>query len=230
GSHVRAFHSELGTVTGTSFAVWAPNARAVRVVGDFNGWDGREAAMRTLGGSGIWEVFLPGVEPGAKYKYEVCHADGSWHAKADPLARATEVPPGTASIVNVSEYEWSAGDEQWLARRAETNPHTGPMSVYEVHLGSWRAGLDYREMATQLVEYVQWMGFTHVEFLPVSEHPFGPSWGYQVTSYYAPTARFGTPDELRHLIDALHSAGIGVLLDWVPAHFPRDSWALARFD
>ncbi|WP_228760119.1 1,4-alpha-glucan branching protein GlgB [Pseudactinotalea sp. HY158] len=230
GSHAREFASALGPVTGVSFAVWAPNARAVRVIGDFNGWDGREAAMRSLGSSGIWEVFLPGVEAGAKYKYEVCHADGSWHAKADPLARATEVPPSTASVVTDDDYVWSAGDEAWMAHRRTTNPHTGPMSVYEVHLGSWRAGLSYLELAEQLVEYVQWMGFTHVEFLPVSEHPYGPSWGYQVTSYYAPTARFGTPDELRHLIDALHSAGIGVLLDWVPAHFPKDSWALARFD
>ncbi len=215
-------------VPGTSFAVWAPNARAVQVIGDFNGWDGSGSSMRTLGNSGIWEIFLPGVSPGALYKFNICYVDGSWNAKADPMARATEVPPATASVVTESSYQW--GDGAWMATRAETNPHTGPMSVYEVHLGSWRKGLSYRELSDELVDYVSSLGFTHVELLPVAEHPYGPSWGYQVTSYYAPTSRFGTPDEFRYLVDALHQANIGVILDWVPAHFPKDSWALAKFD
>lgn len=228
GARVRHYPTPLGVVTGTSFAVWAPNARAVRVVGDFNGWDGRGTAMRSLGATGVWEVFLPGVGPGAKYKYEIRFADGSWHMKADPMARATEVPPATASVVTESEYRWA--DQDWMTRRAQHDPHQGPMSVYEVHLASWRQGRSYRQLATELVEYVSWMGFTHVEFLPVAEHPFGGSWGYQVTSYYAPTARLGTPDDFRYLVDRLHRAGIGVLVDWVPAHFPKDAWALARFD
>ncbi len=200
----------------------------VFVIGDFNGWDGSGSSMRTLGNSGIWEIFLPGVSPGALYKFNICYVDGSWNAKADPMARATEVPPATASVVTESTYQW--GDGGWMAARAETNPHTGPLSVYEVHLGSWRKGLSYRELADELVDYVSSLGFTHVELLPVAEHPYGPSWGYQVTSYYAPTSRFGTPDEFRYLVDALHRADIGVILDWVPAHFPKDSWALAKFD
>ncbi|UFU07681.1 1,4-alpha-glucan branching protein GlgB [Ruania halotolerans] len=228
GARVRRYPSALGDVVGTSFAVWAPNARAVRVVGDFNHWDGRASAMRSLGSSGVWEIFLPEVRAGQRYKYEICHADGSWHTKADPMARATEVPPATASVVDESTYTWS--DQAWMSARASGEPHSGPMSTYEVHLGSWRQGLTYVELAQQLVEYVSWMGFTHVELLPVAEHPFGGSWGYQVTSYYAPTSRFGSPDEFRHLVDALHQAGIGVIVDWVPAHFPKDSWALARFD
>src|SRR5690625_1572569 len=230
GAHprVEAAPGDGSMVAGTSFAVWAPNARAVQVIGDFNAWDGAGSAMRTLGNSGVWEVFLPGVETGARYKFNVCYTDGSWNAKADPLARATETPPATASVVTASQYEW--GDEPWMERRAATNPHTGPMSVYEVHLGSWRAGLSYRDLATELVAHVRDLGFTPVEFLLVAEHPYGPSWGYQVTSYYAPTSRFGDPDDFRYLVDALHQAGIGVILDWVPAHFPRDSWALARFD
>ncbi|CAM3567437.1 1,4-alpha-glucan branching protein GlgB [Occultella aeris] len=228
GAHVRTFGSVLGEVRGVSFSVWAPNARAVRVVGDFNGWDGRSSSMRSLGSSGVWELFLPDVSDGARYKFELCHADGSWHTKADPMARAAEVPPATASVVTVSDYTWA--DEDWMAARAAQDPHNGPMSVYEVHLGSWRPGLSYVELADQLVGYVTWMGFTHVELMPVAEHPFGGSWGYQVTSYYAPTSRFGSPDEFRHLVDALHQAGIGVILDWVPAHFPKDEWALAAFD
>ncbi|TDE95997.1 1,4-alpha-glucan branching protein GlgB [Occultella glacieicola] len=228
GAHPRSFASVLGEVDGVSFSVWAPNARAVRVVGDFNGWDGRSSSMRSLGASGVWEVFLPDVTVGSRYKFEICYADGSWHTKADPMARAAEVPPATASVVTASEYTWA--DEEWMAARAAADPHAGPMSAYEVHLGSWRPGLSYVELADQLVEYVSWMGFTHVELMPVAEHPFGGSWGYQVTSYYAPTSRFGSPDEFRHLVDALHRAGIGVILDWVPAHFPKDEWALARFD
>lgn len=228
GARVRHYPGVLGEVHGTGFAVWAPNARAVRVVGGFNGWSGVGHAMRSLGASGLWELFVPGVGAGDTYKFEICTRDGSWVQKADPLARATEVPPATASIVADSTYDWGDGD--WLAARASSDPHTGPMSTYEVHLGSWRPGLSYRELADELTEYVVAHGFTHVELLPVAEHPFGGSWGYQVTGYYAPTARFGTPDGFRHLVDRLHQAGVGVILDWVPAHFPKDSWALARFD
>lgn len=228
GAHLRTFPSEMGEVHGASFSVWAPNAQAVRVVGDFNGWDGREHAMRSLGSAGIWEIFVPGVEIGARYKFEIRFGDGSWHQKADPMARASEVPPATASVVTSSSYEWK--DEDWLARRAASDPHQGPMSVYELHFGSWKKGLSYRQAAEDLVEYLTWTGFTHVELMPLAEHPFGGSWGYQVTSYYAPTARFGVPDDLRYLIDCLHQAGIGVLLDWVPAHFPKDDFALGRFD
>jgi len=213
---------------GTGFAVWAPNARGVRVIGDFNHWDGRAHPMRSLGGSGVWELFVPGVGPGTRYKYDVCDPDGSWHRKADPMASLAERPPATASVVTESRYEWT--DQAWMTERAERDPLARPMSVYEVHLGSWRPGLSYDELADQLTAYVTDLGFTHVEFLPVAEHPFGGSWGYQVTSYYAPSARFGSPDEFRHLVDRLHQAGIGVILDWVPAHFPRDEWALARFD
>jgi 1,4-alpha-glucan branching enzyme len=224
GAHVRSF----GEVTGTAFAVWAPSARGVRVIGDFNFWDGHAHPMRSLGSAGVWELFVPGVQAGTRYKYDVCGPDGGWHRKADPMAALAGRPPATDSVVFESSYEWQ--DEAWLARRAETDPLRAPMSVYEVHLGSWRPGLSYLELAEQLTAYVTEMGFTHVEFLPVAEHPFGGSWGYQVTSYFAPTARFGTPDEFRHLVDRLHQAGIGVIMDWVPAHFPRDSWALARFD
>jgi 1,4-alpha-glucan branching enzyme len=214
--------------TGTAFAVWAPNARGVRIVGDFNFWDGRAYPMRSLGGAGVWELFVPGVGPGAHYKYSICGPDGVWREKADPMARLAETPPATASVVYESSYEWD--DAQWLTTRAATQPLISPMSVYEVHLGSWRPGLSYRELAVELAAYVKDMGFTHVEFLPVAEHPFGGSWGYQVTSYYAPTSRYGPPDDFRFLVDTLHQAGIGVLVDWVPAHFPRDSWALAEFD
>ena len=224
GAHVR----EVGQVTGASFAVWAPNARGVRVTGDFNYWDGRAFPMRSLGVSGVWELFIPGVADGARYKFAVCGFDGVWRDKADPLARYAERPPATASVVFTSRYAWE--DESWMAARPSRTPVSEPMSIYEVHLGSWRPGLSYRELADQLVSYVVDLGFTHVEFLPVAEHPFGGSWGYQVTSYYAPTSRFGDPDDFRHLVDALHQAGVGVLLDWVPAHFPRDEWALARFD
>ncbi|MDR1798613.1 MAG: 1,4-alpha-glucan branching enzyme, partial [Bifidobacteriaceae bacterium] len=228
GAHIRTFPSVMGEVSGASFAVWAPDAQAVRVVGDFNSWTSGATALRSLGNSGVWEVFVPDVAPGAKYKYEIQTREGYWVQKADPLARRTETPPATASVVDQSNYEW--GDQAWLDQRAAANPHLGPMSIYEVHLGSWQEGLGYRELATELVEYVKEMGFTHVEFLPVAEHPFAPSWGYQVTGYYAPTARFGLPDDFRYLVDNLHQAGIGVIIDWVPAHFPKDSFALARFD
>ncbi len=228
GAHVRSYTTLIGPVTGTSFAVWAPSARGVRVVGDWNHWDGRANPMRSLGSSGVWELFVPGVGDGARYKYEILGADGVRRQKADPVAFGTEVPPATASVVFTSSYDWT--DTDWLAQRARTDALRGPMSVYEVHLGSWRSGLSYMELADQLVEYVQELGFTHVEFLPVAEHPFGGSWGYQVSAYFAPSSRFGSPDEFRHLVDRLHAAGIGVLVDWVPGHFPKDDFALARFD
>lgn len=224
GAHVRT----LDDVEGTSFAVWAPNARAVQVIGAFNGWDGRSHALRSLGASGAWEIFVPGIGDGEVYKYRILGADGTWRDKADPMARRAEVPPATGSVVTTSEFEWT--DEHWLAQRAAQDPVSSRMSIYELHLSSWRPGLTYLELATELVDYVTDLGFTHVEFMPLAEHPFGGSWGYQVTGYYAPTSRLGSPDELRHLIDALHAANIGVILDWVPAHFPKDDWALARFD
>ncbi|MFJ9626607.1 1,4-alpha-glucan branching enzyme [Streptomyces sp. NPDC101175] len=215
-------------VTGTRFSVWAPNAQGVRVAGDFGSWDGTAFPMRSLGSSGVWELFLPGVGEGARYKFEITSRRGDRFLKADPMARRTEVPPATASIVTASHYEWD--DAEWLARRTEVPVHEAPFSVYEVHLASWRPGLTYRQLAVELPAYVNDLGFTHVEFMPVTEHPFGGSWGYQVTGFYAPTARLGTPDDFRFLVDALHQAGIGVIMDWVPAHFPKDDWALARFD
>jgi 1,4-alpha-glucan branching enzyme len=224
GAHER----EVDGVAGTAFAVWAPNARSVRVVGDFNRWDGRLHPMRSLGASGVWELFVPGVGDGTRYKYEVVTAAGDLVLHADPLAFATEVPPATASVVHTSGHRW--GDREWMDGRAARHTIAAPISVYEVHLGSWRKGPSYRELAEQLPDYVAEMGFTHVEFMPVAEHPFSGSWGYQVTGYYAPTARFGTPDDFRHLVDRLHQRGIGVIVDWVPAHFPKDAWALARFD
>jgi 1,4-alpha-glucan branching enzyme len=233
GAHVR----EHDGMTGTSFAVWAPNARAVRVVGDWNFWDGRVHQMRSLGVSGVWELFVPGVAAGARYKYEVVAADGSVILKADPMAQGSEPPPATASVVVDSTYQWR--DSDWLEQRAEGDPLGKPMSVYEVHLGSWlhtsdgQGGgrpLTYRELADRLPSYVADLGFTHVELMPVAEHPFTGSWGYQVSAYYAPTARFGGPDDFRALVDAFHRRGIGVIVDWVPAHFPRDEFALAHFD
>ncbi|WP_078955972.1 1,4-alpha-glucan branching enzyme [Streptomyces sp. NRRL B-1140] len=215
-------------VTGTRFAVWAPNARGVRVAGTFNFWDGTGHVMRSLGSSGVWELFLPDIGEGELYKFEITRPDGSKTLRADPLARRTEVPPATSSVITSSAYEW--GDADWVARRADVPAHEAPFSVYEIHLPSWRPGLTYRQLAEQLPGYVKNLGFTHVELMPVAEHPFGGSWGYQVTGFYAPTARLGTPDDFRYLVDKLHQAGIGVLMDWVPAHFPRDAWALAEFD
>src|SRR5674536_370360 len=221
GAHVR----EHQGVTGASFGVWAPNAQSVRVVGDFNGWDGRLHPMRVLGGSGVWELFLPGVTPGARYKYEVLSQQGHLGLRSDPFAFATEVPPATASVVTESSYQWQDGG--WLADRAATDPLTVPLSIYECHLGSWRHRQDadgtwrpltYRELAEELPAYLAEMSFTHVQLLPVAEHPFGGSWGYQVTGYYAPTARHGTPDDLRFLIDRLHQTGIGVLVDWAVSY------------
>jgi 1,4-alpha-glucan branching enzyme len=231
GAHV---HEQQG-VLGTAFAVWAPAARAVSVVGDFNSWDGRLHAMRSLGSTGIWELFLPGVEAGTRYKYEILTADGELALKADPYAFEAEPPPKTASVVFQSQHRWK--DRQWLEARREQNSLEEPMSVYEVHLGSWRLNplegnrsLSYAELADELCAYVRDMGFTHIELLPVMSHPFAGSWGYQVTGYFAPTARYGSPDDLRQFIEQMHSNGIGVILDWVPAHFPRDEFALARFD
>ncbi|WP_299560425.1 1,4-alpha-glucan branching protein GlgB [uncultured Mycolicibacterium sp.] len=228
GAHPRRYTTPDGEVRGVSFAVWAPNARGVSLIGDFNGWSGADAPMRVLGSSGVWELFWPDFPVGGLYKFRVHGADGTVTDRADPMAFATEVPPRTASKVTVSDYTW--GDDEWMARRALRNPVVEPMSTYEVHLMSWRPGLGYRELARELTAYVVEQGFTHVELLPVAEHPFGGSWGYQVTSYYAPTARLGGPDDFRFLVDSLHRAGIGVIVDWVPAHFPKDAWALGRFD
>jgi 1,4-alpha-glucan branching enzyme len=229
-------HERLWTVlgahpvpAGTAFAVWAPNARGVRVIGDFTGWGVHDGwPMRSMGHSGVWELLVPDAVPGQRYKYRILGPDGVWRDKADPLANSAEVPDRTASVIFGSGHEWKDGD--WLARRAGSAPYREPLSIYEVHLGSWRPGLSYRELGDQLTDYVVELGFTHVEFMPVMEHPFGGSWGYQVTGFYAPTARFGDPDGLRYLVDRLHQAGIGVILDWVPAHFAKDDWALARFD
>ncbi len=226
GAHVR--RDLEGELIGTAFAVWAPNARSVSLICDNNFWDRKTNPMIPLGSNGLWEIFLPDLGPGTKYKFAIEGRDGRWVDHADPMARQTEVPPHTASIVNESSYQWS--DAPWMTDRAMYQPWKSPISVYEVHLGSWKPGLSYRELAKELGDYVLSQGFTHIEFLPVTEHPYSPSWGYQVTSYFAPTSRFGTPDDFRYLVDELHKKGIGVLLDWVPAHFPKDEWALARFD
>ncbi|BBZ08549.1 1,4-alpha-glucan branching enzyme GlgB [Mycolicibacterium doricum] len=228
GAHPRSFTTPDGVVEGVSFAVWAPNAKGVQLIGDFNHWEGNEAQLRVLGSTGVWELFWPDFPVDGLYKFRIHGADGVVSERADPMAFATEVPPQTASRVTTSTYRW--GDDAWMARRAAQNPVSEPMSTLEVHLMSWRPGLSYVELADQLTAYVVEHGFTHVELLPVAEHPFGGSWGYQVTSYYAPTSRLGTPDDLRYLVDRLHQAGIGVIVDWVPAHFPKDAWALGRFD
>jgi 1,4-alpha-glucan branching enzyme len=230
GAHVR----EMDGVTGTAFAVWAPAAATAAVVGDFNSWDGRLHPMRALGSSGIWELFVPDVGPGQRYKYEIRTPSGELRLKADPYAQAAELPPQTASVVHRSQHEW--GDRAWMTRREAQDQLAQPMSIYEVHLGSWRRNVDedrsltYLELADELCAYVSDMGFTHVELMPVMAHPFEGSWGYQVTSHFAPTPRYGTPDELKAFVDRLHANDIGVILDWVPAHFPKDDWALARFD
>ncbi|ORV46557.1 glycogen-branching enzyme [Mycolicibacter engbaekii] len=228
GAHPRTFDTPDGVVTGVSFAVWAPGAKGVGLISDSTGWDGIGAPLRVLGGSGVWELFLPGFPIGGLYKYRIHGADDVVTQRADPMAFAAETPPRTASRVTVSRHTWT--DQEWMTRRASAHPVFEPMSIYEVHLGSWRSGRSYRQLAEELTDYVVEQGFTHVELLPVAEHPFGGSWGYQVTSYYAPTARFGTPDDFRALVDALHRGGIGVIVDWVPAHFPKDAWALGRFD
>jgi 1,4-alpha-glucan branching enzyme len=231
GAHV----TEIDGVSGTAFAVWAPGARSVSVIGAFNDWRGDLDQMRSLGASGIWEIFIPDVEEGTPYKFEIVTAEGELRLKADPMAFATTIPPQTDSVVHRSTHTWR--DEEWMERRRAAEPSAGPVSIYEVHLGSWRRiaeeegrALSYREMAEELSAYAKDMGFTHVELLPVMEHPFGGSWGYQVTSQFAPTSRYGSPDDFRAFVDKMHADGIGVILDWVPAHFPRDDWALARFD
>jgi 1,4-alpha-glucan branching enzyme len=221
-------------VPGTSFAVWAPNAQRVSVVGDFNGWDGRYHAMRLLGLSGVWEIFVPGAHEGTHYKFEIKNSHGGVVLKTDPCGFFFEVAPKNAAIVwDNCKFSWT--DEAWMKRRAAGDPLKSPFSIYEVHPGSWRKkspteSFSFRALAGPLIQHVKQLGFTHVEFLPVAEHVFYPSWGYQVTGFYAPTSRYGTPDDFQYLVNALHGAGIGVIIDWVPAHFPRDDWALARFD
>lgn len=224
GAHVH----RTGEQTGTSFAVWAPHAQAVQVVGDFNGWDGGAHPLSPVGGPGVWATFVPGIGAGERYKFRIQGSDGSWHEKADPMAFGTELPPATASVVVEPSHAWQ--DAAWVEKRDATTWLDAPLSIYEVHLGSWRRGLDYRELAEALADHLEATGFTHVELMPVAEHPFGGSWGYQVTSYYAPTSRFGSPDDFRWFVDHLHQRGFGVIVDWVPAHFPKDEWALARFD
>lgn len=222
-------------VPGVLFATWAPNAERVSVVGDFNCWDGRRHPMRNRGGSGVWELFLPGIEPGALYKFELRHRDsGAVMAKADPYGQRFELRPRTACIVpGPPDHEW--GDADWLVRRGHSDWQRQPLAIYEVHLGSWQRGgdggfLNYRELAHRLVAHCTRLGYTHLELLPVSEHPLDASWGYQPIGYYAPTSRYGTPEEFRYFVDYCHRHGIGVLLDWVPGHFPRDPHGLARFD
>jgi 1,4-alpha-glucan branching enzyme len=226
GAHIK--RETDGALIGTAFSVWAPNARAVSLVGDHNFWDRNTHPMVRAGSTGIWEIFIPDLGPNTCYKFAICTSSGDWVDHADPMARATEHPPRTASVVTESNYSWN--DSQWMQARKSYQPWRAPVSVYEVHAGSWRQGLSYLQMAEELVSYVLEQGFTHVEFLPITEHPYSPSWGYQVTSFFAPTSRFGSPDEFRYLVDALHQSGIGVILDWVPAHFPKDEWALAKFD
>jgi 1,4-alpha-glucan branching enzyme len=243
GTHYRAFEKlgshrmAVGSTTGVHFAVWAPNADRVSVVGDFNGWDGRVHPMRLIGPAGVWELFVPDLQDGEKYKYEIRTRAGDILKKADPYAVAFEVPPLSASIVrDISGYEWR--DRRWMeSRGAHASWLDEPMAIYEVHLGSWarvpedgERSLTYREMADRLVPYVKDLGFTHIELLPVMEHPFSGSWGYQVLGFFAPTSRFGPPEDFMRFVDACHQAGLGIILDWVPGHFPKDEFGLARFD
>ena len=232
GAHVR----KLSGIVGVSFAVWAPNAARVSVVGDFNHWNGRYHPMRSLGTSGIWELFVPGLEAGANYKFEIGTGRGYPFLKTDPYATRFESPPNNASIVYTTDtYEWN--DADWIKRRELTNWSVAPISIYEVHIGSWKRvvedanrPLSYRELAVELVDYLKDMHYTHVQFMPLAEHPFEGSWGYQVTGFFAPTHRFGSPKDFMYLVDTLHQNGFGVILDWVPAHFPADSFALGQFD
>src|SRR5690242_17584482 len=242
GSHYRLYQklgAHLRNVDGQNgvyFAVWAPNAEYVSVIGDFNGWDKARHPLTSRGQSGIWEGFIAGLGRGALYKYHIASRYNGYRVdKADPFAIRSQVPPATASQVWDLQYEW--GDREWMARRHRHNSLESPQSIYEVHLGSWarvpeegNRPLTYREIAPRLAGYVKELGFTHVELLPVMEHPFYGSWGYQVTGYFAPTSRYGSPDDFRFFVDTLHQAGIGILLDWVPAHFPKDDYALRRFD
>ena len=242
GNHLRLYEklgahpAVIGGVEGTSFAVWAPNAKEVHVIGDFNGWDKKRDALKVRGSSGIWEGFVPGVKQGQNYKYFILSRYKNFSAeKADPMAFATEIPPKTASVVGNLDYKW--GDEEWIKDRGARIGLKSPVSIYEVHLGSWRRvpeennrSLTYRELAEQLPKYVKELGFSHVELMPITEHPFYGSWGYQTTGYFAPTSRYGGPKDFMYLVDKLHQAGIGVILDWVPAHFPADAHGLAYFD
>jgi len=231
-----AHQHEVDGVSGFSFAVWAPNAQRASVVGDFNGWDGRIHPMRKHPASGVWEIFLPGVEYGAHYKFEMIGADGEFILKSDPFARFSQNREQTASITfDLDQYKW--GDSDWMEARAKADLYRKPMSIYEVHLGSWKRNPDdgdrmltYRELGDQLPAYAADMGFTHLELMPVAEFPFDGSWGYQVGGYFAPTSRFGDPDDFRYFIDQCHAAGLGVIVDWVPAHFPKDASGLAKFD
>ncbi|NNF05721.1 MAG: 1,4-alpha-glucan branching protein GlgB [Candidatus Eisenbacteria bacterium] len=221
-------------VQGVSFAVWAPTATRVSVIGDWNYWDGRYHMMRALGSSGVWEIFIPGLGPGDHYRFQIRKGTGHTDLRSDPIAFASELRPRVASrITDLKRYKW--GDKKWMTARKKKEPMNGPMSIYELHLGSWirkkdGAWLNYRELATKLIPYVKELGFTHIELLPVAEHPFDGSWGYQVTGYFAPTSRFGTPEDFMYFVDQCHQENIAVLVDWVPAHFPRDEFALARFD
>jgi len=235
GNHLRLYEAmgarclTLDGVSGVAFAVWGPSARRMSVVGDFNGWDGRRHPMRQLGSSGVWEIFIPGVREGALYQFEMLDAQGHIKVNTDPMGAAFELPPQRAAVVwDTRKFAWT--DDAWMERRRQTNALQSPMSIYELHVGSWKKksvseSLSYRELAESLIEYLRSTGFTHVELMPVAEHAFYPSWGYQVTGFYAPTRRYGTPDDLQYLINALHEAGYGVLIDWVPAHFPKDDWA-----
>ena len=242
GSHFRLY-DKLGArvvthagTSGTYFAVWAPNGEQVSVIGDFNGWDKRSHRLSPKGQSGIWEGFFPGVGKGTLFKYHIVSRFNGYRVdKADPFSIFNETPPKTASIVWDLDYHW--GDHEWMASRRQHNALDKPMATYEMHVGSWRRvlaegnrSLSYRELATQLADYLQQMGYTHVEFLPVMDHPFFGSWGYQITGYFAPSGNYGTPQDFMHLIDSLHQRGIGVILDWVPSHFPTDEHGLAFFD
>ena len=228
GANLITLDSDEGPIEGTRFSVWAPHAQEVRLAATFNYWNSSDTHLHRIHGTGVWSRFVPGVGTGELYKFDVLGADGVWRQKADPMARFCEAAPDNASIVYGSGYGW--GDDQWMWYRGQRRPHEQPMSIYEVHLGSWRQGLTYLQLADELVEYMTWQGYTHVEFLPVAEHPYLGSWGYHITGFYAPQSRFGSPDEFRHLVDRLHQAGIGVIVDWVPGHFATDPWALERFD
>lgn len=235
GVHYQLYNAMGGRVVfhqgcaGTKFAVWAPDASSVALVGDFNYWDGRANPMRSMGASGVWEIFIPGIGEGERYKFEVKTKEGHVRAKSDPYAYFSEVRPKTASVVfDVDHCEWS--DSEWMTKRGDVRAGRRPLNIYEVHAGSWKKGLSYRELAHELAKYCNEMGFTHVEFMPLAEHPLDESWGYQVTGFYSVTSRYGTPRDFQYLVNHLHQNGIGVIMDWVPAHFPTDDFSLAQFD